>query len=145
MPVYKRFEDLPVWRSAKDLALNVYQITKNQRFRRDYSLADQIRRASIYVPSNIAEGFERGSRKELIEFLYIAKGSIGEVRSQLQVCRELGYLDEDDFASLLCSRPMISPSNWVLSSYPSEKRFDSLFVIDHSSLGFSCWSSVIRF
>lgn len=92
---------MPVWKSAKDLALNVYRITKNQRFRRDYSLSDQIRRASISVSSNIAEGFERGSRKELIKFLYIAKGSIGEVRSQLQICRELGYLDEDDFGTLL--------------------------------------------
>ena len=64
-------------------------------------MADQIRRASISVSSNTAEGFERGSRKELIKFLYIAKGSIGEVRSQLQICFELGNLDEGDFGVLL--------------------------------------------
>ena len=101
MPVYKKFEDLPVWKSAKDLAVKIYQTTKNQKFRRDYSLVDQIRRASISVSSNIAEGFERGSRKELIQFLYIAKGSLGEVRSQLQVCSELGYINEENFSLLL--------------------------------------------
>jgi four helix bundle protein len=93
MPVYKNFEDLPVWKLAKDLAVKIYQTTKNQKFRRDYSLVDQIRRASISVSSNIAEGFERGSRKELIQFLYIAKGSLGEVRSQLQVSSGLGYIN----------------------------------------------------
>ena len=101
VPVYKNFEDLPVWKLAKDLAVKIYQTTKNQKFRRDYSLVDQIRRASISVSSNIAEGFERGSRKELIQFLYIAKGSLGEVRSQLQVSSELGYTNEENFGLLL--------------------------------------------
>jgi four helix bundle protein len=101
MPVYERFEDLPVWKLAKDLAVEIYQITKGDKFRRDYALAGQIRRAAISVSSNIAEGFERGSRKEFIQFLYIAKGSLGEIRSQLQVCFELGYVNKDKLNALL--------------------------------------------
>lgn len=101
MPVYKEFEDLPIWKSAKDLAVKIYRTTKSQKFRRDYSLVDQIRRASISVSSNIAEGFERGSRKEFIHFLYIAKGSLGEVRSQLQVCSEVGYIDQESLQDLI--------------------------------------------
>ena len=101
MAVYERFEDLPVWKLAKDLAVKIYQITKDQKFRRDYSLVDQIRRASISVSSNIAEGFERGSKKEFIRFLYIGKGSLGEVRSQLQICFELGYINKENLNMLL--------------------------------------------
>jgi four helix bundle protein len=99
--VYEKFEDLPIWKSAKDLAVKIYQTTKGQKFRRDHSLVDQIRKASISVSSNIAEGFERGSRRELVQFLYIAKGSLGEVRSQLQVCSELGYIDQESVHDLL--------------------------------------------
>ena len=101
MTVYKRFEDLPVWKLAKDLAVQIYQITKGDEFRRDYGLVDQIRRASISVSSNIAEGFERGSKRELIRFLYIAKGSLGEIRSQLQVCFELGHVSKEKLDELL--------------------------------------------
>jgi four helix bundle protein len=98
MPVYGRFEDMPVcpdghpygWKLAKDLTVEIYRITKDAEFRRDYGLVDQIRRASISISRNIAEGFERGSKREFVQFLYIAKGSLGEVRSQLQVSFELG-------------------------------------------------------
>jgi four helix bundle protein len=101
MAVYEKFEDLPVWKLAKDLAVKVYQVTKNEKVRRDYGLVDQIRRASISISSNIAEGFERGSKKEFIQFLYFAKGSLGEVRSQLQICFELGYINKEGLNTLL--------------------------------------------
>ena len=101
MTVYEKFEDLPIWKSAKDLAVKIYQTTKGQKFRRDHSLVDQIRKASISVSSNIAEGFERGSRRELVQFLYIAKGSLGEVRSQLLVSLELGYINEENSRRLI--------------------------------------------
>lgn len=101
MAVYKKFEDLPIWKLAKDLTVKIYQLTKNEKFRRDYSLVDQIRRASISISSNIAEGFERGSKKEFIQFLYIAKGSLGEMRSQLQISYELGYLNNKNLNTLL--------------------------------------------
>ena len=80
---YKRFEDLPVWNEAIDLAVQVYAMTSNIEFRSKYSLRDQIERAAVSVSNNIAEGFERGTNNELLAFLYIARGSVGEVRSML--------------------------------------------------------------
>lgn len=80
---YKRFEDLPVWKAAISLAEKIYAMTEKTPFRRKYSLRDQIERASLSVSNNIAEGFERGTTQELLTFLYIARGSAGEVRSIL--------------------------------------------------------------
>jgi len=80
---YQRFEDLPVWNSAIDLALRIYEFTSCPEFAGRYSLKDQLERAAVSVSNNIAEGFERGTNKELLSFLYIARGSAGEVRSML--------------------------------------------------------------
>lgn len=80
---YQRFEQLPVWQAAIDLAVRTYEMTEAPEFRRRYSLRDQIERAAVSVSSNIAEGFERGTNPELLTFLYIARGSAGEVRSML--------------------------------------------------------------
>jgi four helix bundle protein len=80
---YSRFEDLPVWNTAIDLAAQIYGFTENIQFRRRRSLRDQIERAAVSVSNNIAEGFERGTNKELLSFLYISRGSAGEVRSML--------------------------------------------------------------
>ncbi len=80
---YTRFEDLPVWNDAIDLAVHIYSITDTVAFRRRRSLRDQIERAAVSVSNNIAEGFERGTNNELLAFLYIARGSAGEVRSML--------------------------------------------------------------
>ena len=80
---YERFEDLPVWNAAMDLAWRVYAITRDQYFSQSGDLRDQMRRSALSVSNNIAEGFERGSTAELLAFLYIARGSAGEVRSML--------------------------------------------------------------
>jgi four helix bundle protein len=80
---YTRFEDLPVWNTAIDLAVQTYEFTSKPEFNGRYSLKDQIERASVSVSNNIAEGFERGTNKELLSFLYISRGSAGEVRSML--------------------------------------------------------------
>ena len=80
---YERFEDLPVWQAALDLARNVYAHTRDKFYAQPGDLRDQLRRAALSVSNNIAEGFERGSTAELIAFLYIARGSAGEVRSML--------------------------------------------------------------
>jgi four helix bundle protein len=80
---YERFEDLPVWKAAIALAEKIYALTEKPPFRRKYSLRDQIERAALSVSNNIAEGFERGTTQELLTFLYIARGSAGEVRSML--------------------------------------------------------------
>jgi four helix bundle protein len=81
---YERFEDLPVWKAAVDLAKRVYDLTRDRFFSQDGDLRDQVRRASLSVSNNIAEGFERGSTAELLYFLYIARGSCGETRSMLR-------------------------------------------------------------
>lgn len=96
MAIYRTFEELPVWQAAKPLAVRIYAITEDEKFSRDFGLRDQIRRAAISISSNIAEGFERATRKELIQFLHIARGSVGEVRSQLAVAEALGYVRELD-------------------------------------------------
>jgi len=94
MAVYRNFEELPIWEEAKELAVQIYKMTQEGRLKRDYGLSDQIRRTAISISSNIAEGFDRSSRREFIRSLYIAKGSVSEVRSQLLICIELGYLDQ---------------------------------------------------
>jgi four helix bundle protein len=80
---YKRFEELPVWQASIELALAVYAMTAQPAFRRQRSLRDQMERAAVSVSNNIAEGFERGTNQELLTFLYISRGSAGEVRSML--------------------------------------------------------------
>lgn len=81
---YERFEDLPVWQAAIELAKKVYDLTRDRFFAQPGDLCGQLRRASLSVSNNIAEGFERGSTAELLAFLYIARGSCGEVRSMLR-------------------------------------------------------------
>ncbi len=80
---YDRFEQLPVWQAAIKLAQQIYSLTRRAVFRRERSLRDQIERAAVSISNNIAEGFERGTTQELLTFLYIARGSSGEVRSML--------------------------------------------------------------
>jgi four helix bundle protein len=80
---YQRFEDLPVWNAAIDLAAGIYALTRDRVFSQPGDLRDQLRRAALSVSNNIAEGFERGSTAELLAYLYIARGSAGEVRSML--------------------------------------------------------------
>lgn len=85
---YKRFEDLPVWQAAMDLALRVDRLTKDRAFRRPGDLTSQLQRAALSISNNIAEGFERGSTSELLMFLYIARGSAGELRSMIHFCQQ---------------------------------------------------------
>ncbi|BBO81327.1 hypothetical protein DSCO28_18930 [Desulfosarcina ovata subsp. sediminis] len=96
----KGFKELVVWQKSRDLAINIYEITKHGNFRKDYGLADQIRRSSVSVPSNIAEGDERDTDKDAVRFMYIAKGSLAELRTQLEIATQIGYVDDDDFKSL---------------------------------------------
>ena len=93
----EKFEDLIVWQKAHALAINIYQLTSNEPFSRDFGLKNQIQRAAVSVMSNIAEGFERYSRPEFRQFLSIARGSIAEVRSQLHIAKSLNYVSEREF------------------------------------------------
>ncbi|MGD9158678.1 MAG: four helix bundle protein [Desulfobacteraceae bacterium] len=100
MAPIEKFEDMDVWQHARVMAKSIYSISGEGNFFKDYGLKDQIQRAAVSVMSNIAEGFERGSNKEFIQFLFIAKGSAGEIRSQLYVAFDLGYIPENKFKKL---------------------------------------------
>ena len=95
MPV-KNFEELEIWKEARKLTRAIYQLTKREKFSRDFSLRDQIQRAVVSIMSNIAEGFERDGNQEFVQFLYVAKASCGEVRSQLYVAFDQGYILKAD-------------------------------------------------
>ena len=97
----KNFEDLNVWKQARQLTQEIYRLTKTEKFLKDFGLRDQIRRAAISVMSNIAEGFERGGNQEFVQFLYVAKASCGEVRSQLYITLDQGYATANDTEKLL--------------------------------------------
>jgi four helix bundle protein len=96
----KKFEDLKVWKHAFSLTQNVYELTQQNGFERDYALKDQIRRASISVMNNISEGIDRSGNKEFIQFLAIAKGSAAEIRSMLYIAESQGYISENQFLEL---------------------------------------------
>jgi four helix bundle protein len=97
MPTIQRFEDLEAWKIARVLTKDIYSLTRNQNFSRDYGLKDQICRLSVSIMSNIAEGFERDGDREFINFLSIAKGSAGETRSLLYVALDQNYISESEF------------------------------------------------
>lgn len=92
---YSRFEDLPIWQEARKLTKDVYTVTQDGDFSKDFRFKNQIRDASVSVMSNIAEGFENQTTKQFIRYLYIAKGSSGEFRSQLYVALDAGYIKEE--------------------------------------------------
>ncbi|MHB8844651.1 MAG: four helix bundle protein [Nitrospirota bacterium] len=92
----KTFEETDVWKESRELVKLVYKLTNGTAFRKDHGLVDQVRRASVSILSNIAEGFERGSNAELVHFLYVAKGSAGELRAQMYVALDQGYITNDD-------------------------------------------------
>ncbi len=100
MGVVRRFEDLEAWLKARELTREVYRASSGGRFSKDFALRDQVRRAGVSIMSNIAEGFERGGNKEFLQFLSVAKASAGEVRSQLYVAVDQGYIAEDEFTRL---------------------------------------------
>jgi four helix bundle protein len=91
---YQKFEDLPVWNTAIELAVGVFALTETGCLSRFSGFRDQIERATVSISNNIAEGFERGTHEELLSFLYIARGSAGEVRSMLCLMERLTRLDE---------------------------------------------------
>ena len=97
MATIKQFEDLICWQRARELVRFIYDISKYRDFERDRGLQDQIRRAAVSVMSNIAEGFDRGTRREFLNYLFIAKGSCGEVKCQLYAAYDVGYIDISKF------------------------------------------------
>ena len=100
-----QFEDLEIWKESMRITLKIYEIMKNCK---DFGFKDQIQRASVSVPSNIAEGFERQTNKEFVQFLYIAKGSCGELRTQIYLGNQLKYIDKEEYDILLDKVKMLS-------------------------------------
>ena len=100
MAKVERFEDLEAWKQSREISRLIYSVSSKGAFTKDFALTNQIRRAAISIVSNIAEGFERNGDKEFIQFLTVAKGSCGEIRAQLYVAFDQGYLDEESFLNI---------------------------------------------
>ena len=101
MSTIKRFEDMEIWKMARKLCKDIYELSIQQEFRKNYSLVDQIRRSSGSVMDNIAEGYERDGHKEFIQFLYISKASAGETRSQLYRAYDCKLITKETFDEII--------------------------------------------
>ena len=95
-----RFEELIGWQKSRELFKLIHDVTSKPPLKKDYSLRDQMRRSSLSVMSNIAEGFDKGGDKEFVQFLFHAKGSCSELKSQLYAAADIGYLDQKDFKKI---------------------------------------------
>jgi four helix bundle protein len=102
------FEDLEVWKEGCDLAVEIYKHSSRGSLSKDYGLKDQMTRAAVSIPSNIAEGKERETVPELIRYLYIAKGSAGELRTHIHIAFRIGYLDLEVFHALIQGAELLS-------------------------------------
>jgi len=124
----EEFEDLHIYQRARELTNAIYKITKGKDFARDFGLINQIRRASVSVMSNIAEGFERGSKTELIQFLYISKASCGEVRAQIQIAQDQDYISDNDYQRLynLCKQISAMTSNFIAHLQKTDYQGDKI-------------------
>lgn len=109
----ERFEDLVVWQMARTITVDVYRLT-NAMEKRDYGFCDQVRRAAVSVMNNIAEGYDRGSNKDFAKFLFIARGSCGEIRSMLYVALDQHYIDQQQFDQLIGQCRQCSAGIWGL-------------------------------
>lgn len=120
MATVKSFEQLEVWQLSRELARHIYALTKTPPLARDFGLRDQIRRAATSIMFNIAEGFERGGDKEFLQFLSLAKGSCGEVRAQLYVASDQGYIEQTEFEQLSIEAKRVSGMLSALMKYLRE-------------------------
>lgn len=125
MTSVKRFEDLICWQEGRKLVNAIYKLTRRKQFF-DFSLKDQIQRAIVSIISNIAEGFERGTKEEFIYFLYIAKASCGEVRAQLYIALDQGFINNNDFQQALQQAKRISAMIYRLIESLKGSRFKGL-------------------
>lgn len=117
MATFRRFEDIQAWQLGRELNREVYRLTSGGAFARDFGLRDQIRRASVSVTSNIAEGYGRRAPRDFARFLTIASGSVAEVQSQLYLALDLEYLSPDDFDAVLALTRRIAGALVKLTAY----------------------------
>ncbi|MDA0194043.1 MAG: four helix bundle protein [Bacteroidetes bacterium] len=126
MATIRKFEDIEAWQEARELSKMIYKVTSNGQAAKDFGLRDQIRRSSGSVMDNIAEGFDRGGNKEFIHFLSIARGSAGEVRSQLCRMHDQSYIDKNEFDVMNEMAVKISNQISGLMNYLSKSDFSGL-------------------
>jgi four helix bundle protein len=120
----QRFEELEIWKNARALSKTIREISINSALSKDFSLKDQILRSSGSVMDNIAEGYERDGKKEFIQFLYVAKGSLGETRSQVYRCFDANHLSEEQYSSVLNDCLKLSAQIKKFINYLSESVFE---------------------
>jgi four helix bundle protein len=121
MSKFRSFEEINSWQKSRIFNKKIYLATENSNFKKDFDFVRQIRRASLSISSNIAEGFERNTDKEFVYFLYVAKASAGEVRSQLYLAFDLEYIIKEEFETLLESITEISKLLSGFIKYLSQK------------------------
>lgn len=117
MAGFQKFEDIKAWQKARELTKQIYEITSNQSFCKDFGLRDQIRRASVSIMANIAEGFGRKSNKEFANFLVISHGSTAETQSHLYIALDLNYISQEKFAELYQQLDEISRMTMALCKH----------------------------
>lgn len=118
----ERFEDVVAWQKARVLTREIYNVTRQSDFARDFGLSSQIQRASVSIMSNIAEGFERSGLGERVQFVSVAKASCAEVRSQLYVELDIRYVSQQQFDALMSQAEEIGRMLGKLHSVLSDKR-----------------------
>jgi len=117
MSAFKTFEEIRAWQIGHKLVLRIYGISNQTPFAKDFALRDQIRRASVSIVSNIAEGYDRNGNREFLQFLSMAKGSAAEVRTHLYIARDLGYIEDGLFKELLACVSEVGRLLGALMSY----------------------------
>jgi len=131
MATIMRFEDIEAWQTARELTGQVYDFTRHGEFARDFSLCDQMRRASVSIMSNIAEGFESRTQPLFKDFLGRAKASAGELRAQIYIAKDIGYLKQEEFLQLFelcdkCSRQIARFIQYLVQQ-PQAVRDEGIF------------------
>ena len=131
MGTIKHFEDIEAWKTARALSLSIYTVTNQKPFSRDFGLMDQIRRSTVSIMSNIAEGFESQTDKTFIRYLGIAKSSAGEVRSQIYTALDQNYISKKNFIQYMTcavefpAKYLSSSNTWINPTQPPNHNFQT--------------------
>jgi four helix bundle protein len=122
-----RFEELNIWKLSLKITKVVYDLTSKKEFIREFALKDQIRRAAVSISSNIVEGFEKNNNNEFIRYLKIAKGSVGELRNQIYICRDIKYISLNEFKTINSELMTLASQIGAFIYYLSSKRTNKEF------------------
>lgn len=122
-----KFEELNIWKLSLKITKSIYDLTSKKEFIREFALKDQIRRAVVSISSNIVEGFEKNNNNEFMRFLKIAKGSTGELRNQIYICRDINYISQKEFENLNEELESLASQIGAFIYYLSKKRLNKEF------------------